>query len=55
MQCLNTAGVSLERIKTEMMKDKEFKKEYDKMQPYYEAVTQNVGKKVSEKSKGFKG
>lgn len=37
-----TCGVSFEEIKKDMMKDKEFKSEYEKLNPRYEAIEQII-------------
>lgn len=39
---MSKASVSFEHIKTELLKDSEFKTEYDKLQPRYEAIEQII-------------
>ncbi|MBP1918331.1 helix-turn-helix transcriptional regulator [Youngiibacter multivorans] len=37
-----TAGVKLEEIKAKLMKDAEFQKEYDRLKPRYELISQII-------------
>lgn len=39
---MNRAGVSFEEIKADMLKDEEFKLEYEKLKPRYEAIEQII-------------
>ena len=39
---MSSAGVSFEEIKADMMKDEEFKAEYEKLMPRYEAIEQII-------------
>lgn len=39
---MNKVGVSFNDIKRDMMKDEEFKIEYEKLQPRYEAIAQII-------------
>ena len=39
---MNKAGVSFELIKNELMQDEAFKKEYDKLRPRYEIISQII-------------
>lgn len=36
------AGVSFERVKSRLMLDEEFRKEYEKLQPRYEIISQII-------------
>lgn len=39
---MNKAGISFEEMKTDMLKDEEFKIEYEKLKPRYEAIEQII-------------
>ena len=39
---MNKTGISFDLIKNEMMQDEEFKKEYDKLRPRYEIISQII-------------
>lgn len=39
---MSKAGVSYEELKAEMLKDEEFKAEYEKLKPRYEAIEQII-------------
>jgi DNA-binding XRE family transcriptional regulator len=39
---MSKAGVSFEKIKIDMLKDDEFKTEYEKLKPRYEAIEQII-------------
>ncbi len=39
---MNKAGISFEEIKVDMSKDEEFKAEYEKLKPRYEAIEQII-------------
>lgn len=39
---MNNAGISFEEIKADMLKDEEFKIEYEKLSPRYEAIEQII-------------
>ena len=39
---MNKAGVSFDKIKSELMQDNDFKKEYEKLQPRYEIISQII-------------
>ncbi|MDE5937476.1 MAG: helix-turn-helix transcriptional regulator [Lachnospiraceae bacterium] len=39
---MTKAGISFEEMKTDMLKDEEFKLEYEKLQPRYEAIAQII-------------
>lgn len=39
---MSKAGISFEEIKADMMKDKDFKTEYEKLKPRYEAIEQII-------------
>lgn len=39
---MNKASVSFEDIKTDLLKDEEFKSEYEKLKPRYEAIGQII-------------
>lgn len=39
---MTKAGVSFEEIKSDILKDEEFKKEYEKLKPRYEAIEQII-------------
>lgn len=39
---MSRAGVSFEELKLNMLKDEEFKKEYEKLRPRYEAIQQII-------------
>ena len=39
---MSRAGISFEQMKTDMIKDEEFRVEYEKLQPRYEAVAQII-------------
>lgn len=39
---MSKAGVSFEQLKEDMLKDEEFKIEYEKLRPRYEAIAQIV-------------
>lgn len=39
---MNKAGISFEEIKGNMLKDEEFKAEYEKLRPRYEAIEQII-------------
>lgn len=39
---MSKAGVSFEEMKTDMLKDEEFKIEYEKLKPRYEAIEQII-------------
>jgi len=49
MKNINRAGVKLEMIKELLMRDDEFKSEYDKLQPRYEAISQVVEERSKQK------
>lgn len=39
---MTKAGISFEEMKTDMLKDEEFKAEYEKLKPRYEAIAQII-------------
>lgn len=39
---MSKAGISFEEMKTDMLKDEEFKIEYEKLKPRYEAIEQII-------------
>lgn len=39
---MSKAGISFDRIKNDLMKDEEFKKEYDRLRPRYEIISQII-------------
>ena len=39
---MNKASISFEEMKVDMLKDDEFKKEYEKLKPRYEAIEQII-------------
>ncbi len=39
---MNNAGVSFKEVKADMLKDAEFKAEYEKLKPRYEAIEQII-------------
>lgn len=39
---MKKAGISFEEIKNDMLKDEEFKAEYEKLKPRYEAIEQII-------------
>ena len=39
---MNKAGISFEEMKANMLKDEEFKAEYEKLKPRYEAIEQII-------------
>ena len=39
---MSKAGISFEEMKTDMLKDEEFKIEYEKLTPRYEAIEQII-------------
>lgn len=39
---MSKAGISLETIKNDLMKDSEFREEYDKLRPRYDIISQIV-------------
>ncbi len=39
---MNKAGIPFEKIKSDMLKDEEFKAEYEKLKPRYEAIEQII-------------
>lgn len=39
---MNKAGIPFEKIKSDMLKDEEFKLEYKKLKPRYEAIEQII-------------
>ncbi|WP_373265543.1 helix-turn-helix transcriptional regulator [Hungatella hathewayi] len=39
---MSKAGISFEQMKVDMLKDEEFRVEYEKLQPRYEAIKQIV-------------
>ena len=39
---MNKAGISFEEMKADMLKDEEFKSEYEKLKPRYEAIEQII-------------
>ena len=39
---MNKAGISFEAIKNDLMQDEEFRKEYDKLRPRYEIISQII-------------
>lgn len=39
---MNKVGVSFEEMKNDMLKDEEFKMEYEKLRPRYEAIQQII-------------
>ena len=39
---MTKAGISFEEMKADMLKDEEFKLEYEKLQPRYEAIAQII-------------
>ncbi|MEG2821281.1 MAG: helix-turn-helix transcriptional regulator [Lachnospiraceae bacterium] len=39
---MNKVGISFEQIKADMLKDEEFKLEYEKLQPRYDAIEQII-------------
>ena len=39
---MNRAGISFEEMKSDMLKDEEFKIEYEKLKPRYEAIEQII-------------
>lgn len=39
---MKKAGISFEEMKIDMLKDEEFKKEYEKLKPRYEAIEQII-------------
>ena len=39
---MNKAGISFEEMKSDMLKDEEFKIEYEKLKPRYEAIEQII-------------
>ena len=47
MTNLNTAEISFEEIEADLMRDKEFKAEYDRLKPEYDAIKQNITEKIS--------
>ena len=44
---MSVAGISFEEIEASLMKDKDFKAEYDKLKPEYDAVKHDITEKVS--------
>ncbi len=46
---MNKAGVSFEKIKSDLMLDNEFKEEYEKLQPRYEIVSQIIEARKQQK------
>lgn len=39
---MNKAGISFDKMKVDLLKDSEFKAEYDKLAPRYEAIKQII-------------
>lgn len=39
---MSRAGVSFEEVRVELMKDEEFRSEYEKLQPRYELISQII-------------
>lgn len=39
---MNNAGVSFEKVKADMLKDVDFRMEYEKLKPRYEAIEQII-------------
>ena len=39
---MSKAGVSFEEVKTELLRDEEFKEEYERLRPRYEAIEQII-------------
>ena len=39
---MSKVGISFDRIKNDLMKDEEFKKEYDRLRPRYEIISQII-------------
>lgn len=46
---MSKAGVSFDLVKNDLMKDEEFKKEYDKLQPRYEVISQIIEARKEQK------
>lgn len=42
MMKMKKAGISFEEMKIDMLKDEEFKAEYEKLKPRYEAIEQII-------------
>lgn len=40
---MSKAGIKFENIKEQLMKDKEFEAEYEKLRPRYEVISQIIG------------
>jgi ribosome-binding protein aMBF1 (putative translation factor) len=49
MKSINKAGVKFEFIKEQLMRDDEFKAEYDKLIPRYEAISQIIEERSKQK------
>jgi ribosome-binding protein aMBF1 (putative translation factor) len=49
MKSINKAGVKFELIKEQLMRDDEFKAEYDKLIPRYEAISQIIEERSKQK------
>ena len=41
-------GVPLEEVEKELFKDKEFKREYDKLRPQYEIISKIIGMRIEQ-------
>lgn len=49
MKSINKTGVKFEFIKEQLMRDVEFKAEYDKLLPRYEAISQIIEERSKQK------
>lgn len=49
MKSINKTGVKFEFIKEQLMRDDEFKAEYDKLIPRYEAISQIIEERSKQK------
>lgn len=49
MKSMNKTGVKFEFIKEQLMRDVEFKAEYDKLLPRYEAISQIIEERSKQK------
>jgi ribosome-binding protein aMBF1 (putative translation factor) len=49
MKTVNTAGVKLEDIKEKLMQDTDFRAEYDRLLPRYEAISQIINERGRQK------
>ncbi|WP_432401920.1 hypothetical protein [Wukongibacter sp. M2B1] len=43
---MNKVSVSFSKVKDELMKDEEFKVEYEKLKPFYEKISEDINEEA---------